>query len=114
MEESLGDILVFLTGQEEIESMERLLRERATHLPETALKLLVVPIYAALPSEHQMRVFQPAPVGARKVFLGTFPSQCICTTQFIEKDGYMQDTFGFLGHSRCSIELDWCNLLSVK
>ncbi|CAK9228491.1 unnamed protein product [Sphagnum troendelagicum] len=71
MEESLGDILVFLTGQEEIESMERLLRERATHLPETALKLLVVPIYAALPSEHQMRVFQPAPVGARKVILAT-------------------------------------------
>ncbi|CAK9212236.1 unnamed protein product [Sphagnum troendelagicum] len=100
MEESLGDILVFLTGQEEIESMERLLRDRATHLPETALKLLVVPIYAALPSEHQMRVFQPAPVGARKVFLGTFPSQCICMTQFIEKDGYVQDTFGFLGHSR--------------
>lgn len=68
LEESPGDILLFLTGQEEIESMERLLRERAAHLPPRALKLSVAPIYAALPSEQQMRVFQAAPVGTRKVF----------------------------------------------
>lgn len=67
MEEAPGDILVFLTGQEEIESMERLLRERAEHLPENMQKILVVPIYAALPCEQQMQVFKPAPVGFRKV-----------------------------------------------
>lgn len=71
MEEAPGDILVFLTGQEEIESMERLLRERAEHLPENMQKILVVPIYAALPCEQQMQVFKPAPVGFRKVILAT-------------------------------------------
>lgn len=59
--------MLFLTGQEEIESMERLLKERAASLPHNMPKLLVVPIYAALPSDQQMRVFQPAPDGTRKV-----------------------------------------------
>lgn len=67
LEEAPGDILLFLTGQEEIESMERLLKERAAHLSPHVQKLLVVPIYAALPSEQQMRVFQAAPEGTRKV-----------------------------------------------
>lgn len=72
MEETPGDILLFLTGQEEIESMERLLKERASHLSQHVQKLLVVPIYAALPSEQQMRVFQAAPQGTRKVCLDNY------------------------------------------
>lgn len=51
--------------------MERLLKERAAHLSPHVQKLLVVPIYAALPSEQQMRVFQAAPEGTRKVILAT-------------------------------------------
>ncbi|OAE32001.1 hypothetical protein AXG93_2772s1100 [Marchantia polymorpha subsp. ruderalis] len=70
-EELPGDILVFLTGQEEIENMERLLTERIAFLPEGSRKILVAPIYAALPSEQQMRVFEPAPSGYRKVILAT-------------------------------------------
>ncbi|KAL3687732.1 hypothetical protein R1sor_014041 [Riccia sorocarpa] len=71
LEEAPGDILVFLTGQEEIENMERLLTERAGFLPEGTPKILIAPIYAALPSEQQMRVFEPAPTGVRKVILAT-------------------------------------------
>uniref|UniRef100_A0A0D6QVP3 RNA helicase n=1 Tax=Araucaria cunninghamii TaxID=56994 RepID=A0A0D6QVP3_ARACU len=71
MEEASGDILVFLTGQEEIESMERLLQEHAANMPESMQKLLVVPIYAALPCDQQMQVFKPAPTGFRKVILAT-------------------------------------------
>lgn len=67
MEEGPCDILVFLTGQEEIESIERLINERLKQLPESSQKLLTVPIFAALPSEQQMRVFAPAPSGFRKV-----------------------------------------------
>ncbi|CAI8614223.1 unnamed protein product [Vicia faba] len=68
-----GDILVFLTGQEEIESVERLINERLTNtkLPEGSQKLLPVPIFAALPSEQQMRAFAPASSGFRKVILAT-------------------------------------------
>jgi ATP-dependent RNA helicase DHX8/PRP22 len=67
LEDEDGDVLVFLTGQEEIEAMERLVRERAARLPEGSRKVLVAPIYSAMPADQQMRVFQPAPAGARKV-----------------------------------------------
>ncbi|KAL0386080.1 UNVERIFIED_CONTAM: Pre-splicing factor ATP-dependent RNA helicase DEAH10, partial [Sesamum radiatum] len=71
LEEAPGDVLVFLTGQEEIESIERLVQERLPKLPENKRKLLVIPIFASLPSEKQMKVFMPAPVGFRKVILAT-------------------------------------------
>ncbi|WCJ22099.1 RNA helicase family protein [Euphorbia peplus] len=69
--EAPGDILVFLTGQEEIESVERIVIERLQQQPETSRKLLTVPIFSSLPSEQQMQVFMPAPPGHRKVILAT-------------------------------------------
>lgn len=71
LEEQAGDILVFLTGQEEIEAIERLLHERSAQLPTGSLKLTVAPIYAALPCDQQMQVFKPTPSGSRKVILAT-------------------------------------------
>ncbi|XP_031268173.1 pre-mRNA-splicing factor ATP-dependent RNA helicase DEAH10 [Pistacia vera] len=71
LEEGPGDILVFLTGQEEIESVERLVQERLQQLPEASRKLITVPIFSSLPSEQQMRVFAPAASGFRKVILAT-------------------------------------------
>ncbi|KAK4841951.1 hypothetical protein QYF36_013139 [Acer negundo] len=71
LEEGPGDILVFLTGQEEIESVERLVQERLQQLPEPIRKLITVPIFSSLPSEQQMRVFAPAAAGFRKVILAT-------------------------------------------
>ncbi|RHN48084.1 putative RNA helicase [Medicago truncatula] len=70
-DEAPGDILVFLTGQEEIDAVERLIKERLSKLPQENQKLQVLPIYAALPSEQQMRAFEPAPSGFRKVILAT-------------------------------------------
>lgn len=71
LEEGPGDVLVFLTGQEEIESVERLIHERLRQLPECSRKLLTFPIFSSLPSEKQMRVFMPSPAGYRKVILAT-------------------------------------------
>ena len=67
-EEAPGDVLVFLTGQEEIDAMARLLGERAAALPEGSAPLVVAPLYAALPPEQQMTVFEPVPIGAAHVF----------------------------------------------
>ena len=67
MEEGPGDILAFLTGQEEIESLERLIQERARLLPPDSSKIWITPIYSSLPSEQQMNAFKPAPSGNRKV-----------------------------------------------
>lgn len=71
LEEGPGDVLVFLTGQEEIESVERLIHERLRQLPECSRNLLTFPIFSSLPSEKQMRVFMPSPAGHRKVILAT-------------------------------------------
>ncbi|KJE90286.1 RNA helicase [Capsaspora owczarzaki ATCC 30864] len=66
-----GDALVFLTGQDEIEAVARMLNGASRHLPMTAAKLLVCTVYAALPSHQQMLVFDPPPAGTRKIVLAT-------------------------------------------
>ncbi|XP_047563598.1 ATP-dependent RNA helicase DHX33 isoform X2 [Lutra lutra] len=65
------DILVFLTGQEEIEAMSKTCRDIAKHLPDGCPPVLVLPLYASLPYTQQLRVFQAAPKGCRKVILST-------------------------------------------
>lgn len=70
-EEAPGDVLVFLTGQEEIESVEKIIQERLRQLPEASQKLITAPMFSSLPSEQQLRVFEPAPAGFRKVILST-------------------------------------------
>jgi len=71
LEEPPGDILVFLTGQDEIEGLEELLEEHARRCPPEAPKLLVRPLYAALPPALQVQVFEPTPADCRKVILAT-------------------------------------------
>lgn len=55
------DILVFMTGQEEIEALARTCRDIAKHLPDSCGPMVVIPLYASLPPTQQLRVFQPAP-----------------------------------------------------
>ncbi|KAI9805354.1 MAG: hypothetical protein M1833_005807 [Piccolia ochrophora] len=66
-----GDILVFLTGQEEIEAAEQNLQETARKLGGKVPEMIICPIYANLPSELQSKIFEPTPPGARKVVLAT-------------------------------------------
>ncbi|ERF73757.1 Pre-mRNA-splicing factor ATP-dependent RNA helicase-like protein cdc28 [Endocarpon pusillum Z07020] len=66
-----GDILVFLTGQEEIEAAEANLQETARKLGSKIPEMLICPIYANLPSDLQAKIFEPTPAGARKVVLAT-------------------------------------------
>lgn len=66
-----GDILVFLTGQEEIEAAEQNLQETARKLGSKVPEMVICPIYANLPSELQSKIFEPTPPGARKVVLAT-------------------------------------------
>ena len=56
-----GDVLIFLTGQDEIESAVRTIRDIARNVDQDLPKLSVLPLYAALPSHLQLRVFEPAP-----------------------------------------------------
>ncbi|XP_010538374.1 PREDICTED: pre-mRNA-splicing factor ATP-dependent RNA helicase DEAH1-like [Tarenaya hassleriana] len=67
----LGDILVFLTGQEEIETADEILKHRIRGLGAKIPELIICPIYANLPTELQAKIFEPTPEGARKVVLAT-------------------------------------------
>ncbi|KNC49585.1 DEAH box polypeptide 16 [Thecamonas trahens ATCC 50062] len=70
--EAPGDMLVFLTGQAEIEALQTLLEERAPLLDaSTTLKMEVLPLYAALHPDEQAKVFLPPHDGVRKVVLST-------------------------------------------
>ncbi|KAF9055976.1 ATP-dependent RNA helicase DHX8 [Panaeolus papilionaceus] len=71
LSEPPGDILLFLTGQEEIDTACEILFERMKALGPKVPELLILPIYSALPSEVQSRVFEPTPPGARKVVIAT-------------------------------------------
>lgn len=69
--EGPGDILVFLTGQEEIDSCCEILYDRVKTLGDSIGELLILPVYSALPSEIQSKIFEPTPKGSRKVVFAT-------------------------------------------
>jgi len=60
--------LLFLTGQEEIDTACEILYERMKSLGPDVPELIILPVYSALPSEMQTRIFEPAPPGSRKVW----------------------------------------------
>lgn len=68
----VGDILVFLTGQEEIDTLCHLIKEKASDASyKGTMRLRVLPLYSGLPQDRQMNVFQPAPGGTRKIIVST-------------------------------------------
>jgi ATP-dependent RNA helicase DHX8/PRP22 len=66
-----GDILLFLTGQEEIEHACECLHERMKAFGDDIPELMICPVYSALPTEMQSKIFEPAPAGKRKVVVAT-------------------------------------------
>lgn len=46
LEHPKGDVLVFLTGQEDIESVQTLLESYSTQLPQDTDKLIICPLFA--------------------------------------------------------------------
>lgn len=70
--EASGDVLAFLTGQEEVERAVRLLNDHAKMLEhERKDQLLVLPLYGSLPNREQLNVFKSTPKGCRKVVIST-------------------------------------------
>jgi len=65
-----GDILVFMTGQEDIEVTCELVRERLDALNDPP-KLSILPIYSQMPADLQAKIFDRAPPGVRKCIVAT-------------------------------------------
>lgn len=66
-----GDILVFLTGQDEIEACAESIIATARQLGPKVPELVVCPVYANMPPELQNKIFEPTPPKSRKVVLAT-------------------------------------------
>ncbi|KAI1850542.1 hypothetical protein JX266_003824 [Neoarthrinium moseri] len=89
-----GDILVFLTGQDEIDAAEQELTETARKLGNRVKELIVCPIYANLPSDLQAKIFEPTPPGARKVVLATNIAETSLTIDgivYVIDPGYVKE-----------------------
>ena len=65
-----GDILVFMTGQEDIEVTCELIQERLNALNDPP-KLSILPIYSQMPADLQAKIFDKAAPGVRKVIVAT-------------------------------------------
>nr|XP_034995860.1 probable ATP-dependent RNA helicase DHX40 [Zootoca vivipara] len=75
---SAGDILVFLTGQSEIEKTCELLFQKAESIDYqfdvrdgSVEGLLILPLYGSMPTDQQRRIFLPPPPGIRKCVVAT-------------------------------------------
>lgn len=69
--EPKGDVLLFLTGEEEIHTAAEVLYERMKALGPRVPELVILPVYSSLPSEMQSKIFEAAPEGSRKVVIAT-------------------------------------------
>ena len=79
----LGDILIFMPGQEDIEVTCDLIKERLDDL-EDAPPLTILPIYSQLPSDLQAKIFQKAPDGVRKCIVATNIAETSLTVDGIQ------------------------------
>ncbi|SMN21571.1 similar to Saccharomyces cerevisiae YNR011C PRP2 RNA-dependent ATPase in the DEAH-box family [Maudiozyma saulgeensis] len=96
-----GDILLFLTGQEEIEHTKEKIEEIAAKLGARIPQLLITPIYANLPQEQQANIFQKTPEKCRKVVLATNIAETSLTIDgikyvidpgFVKENSYVPST----------------------
>lgn len=74
-----GDILVFLTGKEEIDMCVSKIIEKSYLLSNNDRKILALPLYSGLSNERQIEIFASPPQGTRKVIVSTNISETSVT-----------------------------------
>ncbi|KAI8996726.1 P-loop containing nucleoside triphosphate hydrolase protein [Gaertneriomyces semiglobifer] len=84
--EEPGDVLVFLTGQQEIDQAIKLLEDALASLDNSEIRyrsrvmnVLSYPLYSAMETPEQGTIFEPAPEGVRKVIFATNIAQTSIT-----------------------------------
>jgi len=79
-----GDVLIFMTGQEDIEGTCTVLAEKMEKLGEDSPPLLVLPMYSQLPADLQAKIFEAAPKGVRKCIVSTNVAETSLTVDGIK------------------------------
>lgn len=93
MQQGPGDILVFLTGRDEIERCLEELSEYLPTLPRHAPRLKVLALHAGLSTQEQLAVFEPAERGSRKVIVSTNIAEASVTIEgikFVVDSGFVK------------------------
>lgn len=91
-----GDVLVFLTGQEDIETAIKLLEEEAHSNQKNSSGLLPLPLYSGLSRSEQELIFTPTPRGKRKVILSTNIAETSLTLEgvvYVIDSGFSKQKF---------------------
>lgn len=86
-----GDILVFMTGQEDIEATCQVIAERCAALGETVPPLLLLPMYSQLPADLQAKIFESADNQMRKCIVSTNIAETSLTVdgiKYVVDSGY--------------------------
>lgn len=89
-----GDILVFLTGQDEIETMQESLQDACHKFGRLIKPLVICSIYANMPIELQKTIFEPTPPDSRKVVLATNIAETSITIDgisYVIDPGYVKE-----------------------
>lgn len=79
-----GDILIFMTGQEDIEGTCQVLADKVEQLGTETPPLLVLPMYSQLPADLQAKIFDAAPKGVRKCIVSTNVAETSLTVDGIK------------------------------
>ncbi|KAG2134011.1 P-loop containing nucleoside triphosphate hydrolase protein [Suillus cothurnatus] len=93
LQHGAGDILMFLTGREEIERCLEELTELLPTLPRGATQIIPLALHAGLSTEEQLRVFNVAERGTRKVIAATNIAEASVTidgVQFVIDSGFVK------------------------
>ncbi|KAK6789283.1 hypothetical protein RDI58_013082 [Solanum bulbocastanum] len=89
-----GDILIFLTGQDDIEKLVLKLEERVQSLEEgSCMDALILPLHGSLPPEMQVRVFCPPPPNCRRFIVSTNIAETSLTVDgvvYVIDSGYVK------------------------
>lgn len=94
--ESTGDVLVFLTGQDDIDAAVHLFNEEIQTNRKHSSGLVVLPLYSGLPRADQELVFSPTPRGKRKVIISTNIAETSLTLEgivYVVDSGFSKQRF---------------------
>ncbi|XP_021766037.1 probable pre-mRNA-splicing factor ATP-dependent RNA helicase DEAH9 [Chenopodium quinoa] len=95
-QQTVGDILVFLTGQDDIDAAVQLLNEEAQSSDRSSGEFLALPLYSGLSRAEQDLIFSPTPRGKRKVIISTNIAETSLTLEgivYVVDSGFSKQRF---------------------
>ncbi|XP_020229859.1 probable pre-mRNA-splicing factor ATP-dependent RNA helicase DEAH4 [Cajanus cajan] len=89
-----GDVLIFMTGQDDIEKLVTKLEDKVRALEEgSCMDVIILPLHGSLPPELQVRVFSPPPPNCRRIIVATNIAETSLTVDgvvYVIDSGYVK------------------------